>query len=269
MTLQESKFLITLTLLLAFQVTGFSQPNSSKDRSQEFLNIPDDQPEIADCGSRVSEVALEENFDAGIPGTWTVVDNFGNGLVWGINTDSGDGNYTSGAATCASVNSDAFGVAGYDTELISPEITIPTGGDNVELDFNVNYRDVNNPSLGSDQMDIDISTDGGMNWTNIDKLQDDIGGFFAPPGVDMVYMLDAALAGSSTFHVRFRYYNPDDGDSAWDWYAQIDDVLVTYCSDAAIVPTLSEWAVIILALTILIFGIVAVRMYGVQFAGSK
>jgi hypothetical protein len=73
-------------------------------------------------------------------------------------------------------------------------------------------------------------------------------------------MLDGALAGNLSFEIRFRYYDPNTGD--FDWYVQIDDVLVTYCELAPPpIPTLSEWGMIVLLLTFMIFGTLGVRLF--------
>ena len=62
-----------------------------------------------------------------IPGSWTVIDNEGNGMVWMTNADWGDGNYTNGSGLAAATNSDTFGTAEYDTELVTHAFTVPGG----------------------------------------------------------------------------------------------------------------------------------------------
>ena len=65
-----------------------------------------------------------EDFEGGIPGTWTLTDYAGNG-GWNVNTYFGDDNWTSGGGICADINSDYYGSVDLDAALISPLIAIP------------------------------------------------------------------------------------------------------------------------------------------------
>jgi hypothetical protein len=89
--------------------------------------------QVADCGNNILITAIDEIFDAGIPGAWSVVDNEGKGLVWTTVVGSGiGGNYTKGSNDAASASSDAFGPAEFDTELITLVIILPANSSNVE-----------------------------------------------------------------------------------------------------------------------------------------
>ena len=159
------------------------------------------------------------SFEDGIPGTWTVVDNEGTGVVWdvtGSGTCAGDGNYTNGSGLAACVNSDAAGVAEFDTELITNPITIPSTATSATLFFTANYQNY----AGRDFFEVDVSTDGGATWTNLLSWNEDHGGFYSPPGEDVALDLSAYIG--QTIQLRFRYYDPNFND--WDWYVQIDDV---------------------------------------------
>jgi hypothetical protein len=160
---------------------------------------------------------LNEDFNSGFPAGWTAVDNEGNGVIWSVPTQ-GPGNITGGTGEAAGASSDAVGPAEFDTALISPVIT--GFGPNVVLSYVANYQ-----NFGFlDFLDTDISTDGGATWTTVLSWNEDHGGFFGPPGEQVVLNLDAAIGDAESFQVRWRYYDPNSGD--FDWYAQIDDVSV-------------------------------------------
>ncbi|QXD14069.1 S8 family serine peptidase [Rhodocaloribacter litoris] len=159
---------------------------------------------------------FSENFDAGIPGTWTVVDNEGTGITWATSADWGEGNYTGGQNLAAMVCSDCAGPGEYDTELRTPELTAPTN--NVVLTYRANYQNFAN----LDFLDVDISTDGGTSWTTVLSWNEDHGGFFGTPGENVTIDLSPYVSAGETFIVRWHAYNPNSGD--WDWYSQIDDV---------------------------------------------
>lgn len=162
---------------------------------------------------------FSESFEGGSfpPAGWQVVDNEGTGVVWGFAADYGEGNYA-GTGEAATVSSDAAGIIDYDTELITPLISTD-GFKNVAVQYNVNYINLN-----TDFLDVDIQVDGDTTWTTVLSWNDDHGGFFAGPGEQVVLELDDYLQGASAFKLRWHYYNPDTGD--WDWYAQVDDIVI-------------------------------------------
>ena len=162
-------------------------------------------------------------FDDGIPGSWAVVDNEGTGVVWTDIASSGlSGNFTSGEGDAASVNSDAFIFTEYDTEMISNTFSLQNQA-SASLDYLANYR-----NIGTDMLDVDITTDGGSNWSNLLSWNENHGGVSAPPGEAVSIDLGAYL-GETEVQVRWHYYNPNSGD--WDWYAQVDNVALTAPDD--------------------------------------
>ena len=178
------------------------------------------QPAGLEPGAVFQEVVFSEDFEAGLPTTWTVVDNAGTGVVWQLNGDWGRGNYA-GTGNAAAVDSDESGAVPYDTELISPVFDATEG---LALTFLVNYQAF---LPENDQFfDVDISTDDGATWTNALRLDDDTppGGLFVENGgVLQSIALDPYVDAGDTFQVRFRYYTTSDG---FDWYAQIDDIRI-------------------------------------------
>jgi hypothetical protein len=194
---------------------------------------------------------LTESFDAGVPGTWTVIDHAGNGVVWTNIAGSGEaGNFTSGAGDCASVSSDIAGSVDFDTEMNTPVIDC-SGMSLVTLSCLINYQNVAN----NDFFDINVSNDNGANWTNVLSWNEDHGGFRAAPGEAVNLDISSVAANSANVIVSFHYYDPDGN---WDWYVQVDDFQIDGDAGAAAstVPTLSTWGMI--AFTVILMGLVIV-----------
>lgn len=168
---------------------------------------------VAAAGAAYGQ-AFSEDFEGGIPGSWAVVDNAGNGVNWDTNVAWGDGNYTNGSGMCAMVDSDEAGVVEYDTELITHAFNVPS---NATLSLTANYQNL----VNNDFFEVDIND--GSGWHNLVSWNEDHGGFYATPGENISESL-AAYAGK-TAQIRFHYYDPNTGD--WDWYVQIDNVEVT------------------------------------------
>ncbi len=173
-------------------------------------------PDASELGCNMYPVG----FESGIPASWNVIDNEGNSVVWSdIAGASEDGNYTGGLGDAATVSSDRFGTADFDTELRSNVFNIPASATAVTLDYLANYQNYAN----EDFLDVDISTDGGATWTNILSWNEDHGGMRALPG-EAVSLDLAAYIGMSDLQLRWRYHDPEVDD--WEWYAQIDDAVV-------------------------------------------
>ena len=165
------------------------------------------------------EEILFEDFEGASfpPAGWTVLDNEGNGVIWGAS----DENYTGASGNSAFVNSDAAPFVEYDTELRTPAIDVE-GRSGVAVEYYANYQDVSTQDL----LELDISTDGGANWTTVLSWNEDHGSLFDLPGEFVSLELDEYIEGASTMMLRWHYYNPGSGD--WDWYANIDDVKIIY-----------------------------------------
>ncbi|PYQ65475.1 MAG: hypothetical protein DMF53_05440 [Acidobacteria bacterium] len=161
-----------------------------------------------------------QGFSTGIPTGWAVVDNAGQGVVWGNLAACGEAaNYTGGAGDAACVSSDHAGQHEFDTELRSPVFSL-AGATSASLDFNASYQNF----AGSDFLDIDISTNGGTSWQTLVRWNEDHGAFRATPGESSRVDLSPFL-GMTNLMLRWRYYDPNSND--WDWYAQLDDVKLT------------------------------------------
>jgi hypothetical protein len=159
---------------------------------------------------------LYENFELSFPpSSWQELDNAGNDVIWKSCSDWGEGNYTGGAGDCAGVSSDNAGPLEDDTELWSPVVDVANIA-TTTLQYRANYQ-----HFISDTLDLDVSNNGGSNWTNVVRWHEDHGGFRAAPGELVSIDLAPYLSGSNN-RLRWHYYNPNSGD--WDWYAEIDEV---------------------------------------------
>ncbi len=159
--------------------------------------------------------AFTEDFNAGIPAGWTIVDNTGGtGPIWDTNVAWGDDNWTGGDGMCADVNSDTYGTADFDTELITPSFTVP---DEATLVYDTNYQNYANEDFADTDIDV------GVGWVNLLQWNEDHGGFKALPGENVI--IDLSAYAGATARVRFHYYNPAPDD--WEWYWEVDNVQVT------------------------------------------
>jgi cysteine-rich repeat protein len=230
------------TLLIGGTVGGTNGTHSNFFVEDVVLN--DNTPTSATpsvCMRIVEDLACNAGaveFTEGIAPSWTVVDNEGTGVVWTDIASSGiGGNFTGGTGDAPSANSDAFIFTEFDTELVSNSFSLENAAE-ASLDYLVNYQNL----AALDFLDLDISTDGGANWSTLLSWNEDhpIGGLFAAPG-EAVSVDLAAYLGESNVQVRWHYYDPNFGD--WDWYAQVDNVALTCnlkpdCDGAVATPDL-------------------------------
>ncbi|MCH8275278.1 MAG: choice-of-anchor J domain-containing protein [Armatimonadetes bacterium] len=157
---------------------------------------------------------------------WTTTDDYpGGGLFdWTDMAVTLDDNYTNGTGNAPIANSDYWGTGNFDTSLISPAFSL-AGLVAADLAYTVNFQALDRDS--GDYLDVDISTNGGGAWTTLVHYVDDTpaGGLYIPgSSVDEAIDISAFL-GSSDVRVRFRYY--DYTSTPWEWYAQVDDVVVS------------------------------------------
>ncbi|HET89731.1 MAG TPA: hypothetical protein ENN99_03185, partial [Chloroflexi bacterium] len=179
------------------------------DRTEDFALDP--SPACIAPGYAI-EGGLLERFETGdVPAGWTVVDNVGNGQVWAFDDPGGNGNQTGGSGGFAVVDSDAYGSSGFqDTELRSPSLDF-SGETSVILEFDTDYYTY----TGADYADVDVSTDGGVSWTNVWRKH---GANYRGPAHETID-ISALAAGQPDVMVRFYYYN-----AAWEWWWQVDNV---------------------------------------------
>jgi hypothetical protein len=198
-----------------------------------------------------------ETFDAGVPGSWTVIDNEGTGVSWSDIATCGEaGNFVNGNGDAACASSDSFGAAAYDTELLTPSMDL-TNFTGTMLDYSVNFQNF----AALDFFDVDVSTDGGTAWTTELSWNEDHGAFRAVPG-ETVNIDLSAYDGQADVIVRFRWYDPNPG-ADFNWYVQVDDVTISGTAVAVgppqIIPTLNTWMLILMSVVLMMVGTITIR----------
>jgi len=159
------------------------------------------------------------------PSGWTIVNDVDNTYThWERNDSYGDNNFTGGTGFAAEANDDhgGSGLGAYSTQIISPPIDVSSLA-NANISWNENVQ-----FLGTSELDFDISTDGGNTWITIFpqdlNTTGDCGTLYGTPGCSVSGSIASYLPSSGTFQLRWHFYNTDP--NAWDWYTQIDDVLL-------------------------------------------
>ena len=165
----------------------------------------------------VPQYTFYENFNSGIPATWTVTDNNGSGIIWAAGED-GPSSYTlddyDGEFAIATSYSNTF----PNTDLISPSIDL-SGYSSATAYYSFNYQDFAfNPT---DSGLVYISGDGGSSWTRMNSYDADTpaGGF------DQVLSDSVSLnsvVGNSDVKLKF-HYEVESGES---WFFSVDDIIV-------------------------------------------
>lgn len=216
--MRQSALVLALASLVSVSVASAASTDRAAESSRPKDYSRDFQVAAAPLAPNGTAV-LSETFDAGIPGGWTVIDNAGSGLVWTNLAGCGESNYILGATDVACASSDDFGPADFDTELRTPVVNLSTYTAPASLTFDANYQNF----VNADFFQVDVSTNGGASWTNLLSWNEDHGASFAQPGVSVSLDI-SAYAGQASVQFRFRYFDPTNED--WDWYIQVDNVVV-------------------------------------------
>jgi hypothetical protein len=150
---------------------------------------------------------FQEDFDSGIPGTWTIVDGGGSTDTW-FGTASHNG-LTLNGTPFAYVDSDAAGHVAMDECLVSPAINT-NGIYSLVLEFDQYFRG----NIG--QGDVDV-WDGSQWVTVLHMSSPSYGGWGSPDHRS----IDLTAYSNSALQVRFHYY-----DANWAWYWAVDNVSI-------------------------------------------
>lgn len=185
---------------------------------------------------RASGASLwSEDFESGLNG-WTV--NTATGTVdWQLTTTGNTGGYTPGPLESTTgfpggkwivADSDAQGTAGdnENTSITSPSIT---GFDTVAfmlLSFEQSFRQLND-----DETTVEVSGNGGLNWT-VYAVNTDVPGNQSTPGAPASQLItlnisDALNGGSSDIRIRFRWVSSEGYTYSW----QVDDIELTEANE--------------------------------------
>ena len=153
---------------------------------------------------------IDEDFEGSFPpGGWSSVDNIDSGNVWTRNDEVGAPNRTLGSGFSAAADPSAAGGGTWDTTLFSPTIGMPATPA-LGVRFASNFQDF----AGNGDAWFDISSDGGVTWTNLwFSTSDD-------PSGGVIREFDVSAYAGMTIQLRWQYA----ATSSTAWYWQIDDV---------------------------------------------
>ncbi|MET0620263.1 MAG: carboxypeptidase regulatory-like domain-containing protein, partial [Thermoanaerobaculia bacterium] len=184
----------------------------------EIIELTIDATACNAPGYALDAEGLSERFDSGtLPPGWNVVNN-GGGLGWTIHEGADpcglfDGNQTGGVGPFALVNSHCEGEVSEDTELVTPSVDL-SALSSVQIRFDQDFNG-GSPAFG-EIADVDVSTDGGVSWTNV--LHQTVA--VAGPNTQSIDVT-ALAAGQADVRARFHYFNA----FAALWW-QVDDVIL-------------------------------------------
>ncbi|HDM43123.1 MAG TPA: hypothetical protein ENG29_01895, partial [Firmicutes bacterium] len=156
---------------------------------------------------------LTEDFEAGIPGDWQVIDGNGDGVMWvaGTTGDLGGNDPPDYGTQYAYYSDDDAGSGSPQTpgeELISPSVDA-SSYTQVKIKYAWGYRDIGS----NDWYKVEYSTDGGSTWNLINEYTADGSGW------DSI-----VVSGSySDVKVRFVYY---ETGQTWAWACAADNVSI-------------------------------------------
>jgi len=162
-------------------------------------------------GGEIPFEPFMENFDEGLPETWTIVDGGSTADTW-FNTANYNGNSVDGTPFMFA-NSDAAGSSStMNEQLISPVINAENA-DELYLMFDYVYQ-----YIGNEYFAVDVMVDG--EWVEVFRSEADSGPF--PWGPTVNEMIDITEYANEELQVRFTYVS-----NSWNWYVAVDNVVVT------------------------------------------
>jgi len=158
-----------------------------------------------------------ENFDEGLPETWTIVDGGSTTDTWYNETPAGNpqsaGSSLDGTPFMFADSDEAGSGATMDEQLISPVIN-GENADELYLMFDYLYINLSTTEYFS----VDVYD--GDDWVEVFFSQEDSGSW--PWDVATTETIDVTEYANEMFQVRFNYFSP-----GWNWYVAVDNVVVT------------------------------------------
>ncbi|MBL1217521.1 MAG: hypothetical protein D8M59_08495 [Planctomycetes bacterium] len=148
------------------------------------------------------------DFESGIPGDWQTVDYWGSSpFQWNTDDPGSHGNLTGGSGLYAIADSGRdFGA--YDVGLLTAGFDVTAQS---MLSYDTDYKHYR----GGEKADVDISVNGGSDWTTLLSWGED------HPGPVHVELALGDYAGQSAM-IRFHYV--DTYSFAFNWYWELDNV---------------------------------------------
>ncbi|MBC7080759.1 MAG: choice-of-anchor J domain-containing protein [Thermoplasmatales archaeon] len=204
------------TMIVETRLPG--DENNANNATQAMVQILD----VRDVGVKSIDypvnivTLLNEKFEGTFPPAgWTVKENADPGGRWKRNDEWGRPNYAGGDGYCADADSDKFGSGKtMDTELWSPPINL-AGYTSATLIYVASYNDLTT-SPPNDYADVDISTNGGLTWTNLLHWDED----HSPYGPGELVTIDLTPYIGQTVIIRWHYFGN------YDWWFEIDNVTI-------------------------------------------
>ncbi len=172
----------------------------------------------ASASRATADIIFFEDFNSGGTGVFSVTAL--NDVRWDDMSVTSNGNYTGGTGNAMTADSDFVGPVGaFDTRATASVNAVGYGS--LTLSYLVNFQKfgANGSNSLPDADRLEVYAGGVL----VDEIAADTGGFFVTPGVLRIIGL-SSLLDNSVFDIEFRYV--DEDSSAWEWYAQVDDVVV-------------------------------------------
>ena len=165
--------------------------------------------------------AFFEDFEAGVlPDGWVNVDYAGNDEVWAFYKNGDLPNYTPGSGGFAILDSDGFGVDGFQDAGLRTPVLNYSGASTVSLNFDTHFVSVDATAV------VRVSTNNGVSWTTVNTWTEDY------PSDNFHIDLTAEAAGKSQVIIEFRYTGTL---GRWGFYWQVDNVNIQ-AGDCSLVP---------------------------------
>ncbi len=166
-----------------------------------------------ESGSSAPFAPFMENFDGGIPSSWTIVDGGTSTDTWYMETPAGNPQ-SSGASIdgtpFAYVDSDEAGSGKTLDEILVSPVLDASNAATLYLEFDQYY----NYLSGAEYSKVDVFN--GTDWVNVLNQTADAGSWTAPNH----QVIDVTAYINDAFQVRFHYFD----NAGWKWYWAIDNV---------------------------------------------
>ncbi|AXJ00187.1 Por secretion system C-terminal sorting domain-containing protein [Cyclonatronum proteinivorum] len=167
-------------------------------------------------GLQDEDIVWSEGFTEGIPESWTVTDDSGNGFTWVANEPGGSTPDFDGFAIA---DSDAAGLsAGQVATTMSTEAIDISGLDEISFIISHSYQ-----HLGDQSGRIEWSLDN-ENWELLAEYTESTG---FPGGIEESFNITDAVAGNDNLWFRFVF----DDAGGWTWWWAIDAVTISSATD--------------------------------------
>jgi hypothetical protein len=190
-------------------VSGTGNNASIGTNNQVSFNLEDnDQP----IGATRLAPAVATDFNAGIPGSWEVVNNGSTNMTW-MNVSDYDGGNSIDGSSFIIVDSDAPGNGTTTDETIFTPVKDLSTSNNIQLSFDQYFRVYNQGGLET----ATVSVFDGSSWINVYSLNQAGGSVGSWTNPDQ-QTLDLSAYANDAFQVSFRY------TGAFDWWWAIDNI---------------------------------------------